>query len=63
MELISTMIHWLNDEDHPVVLQRDDVFAMLTWKDFNQAQPPLFTAQTAMWLFVIGAGLPLLMMH
>jgi hypothetical protein len=59
---MATIIHWLNDEPEAIRLQRDNTFAMLTWRDFNQPQPPMFTMQMAVWLFLITAGLPLLML-
>ena len=56
------LIHWLNNDAETIILQREGTFAMLTWKDFNQQPAALFTLQTAMWLFVLTAGLPLLML-
>ncbi len=55
------LIHWLNNEAETVILQREGTFAMLTWKDFNQPPAALFTFQTAVWLFLFTAGVPLLM--
>lgn len=58
---MTQFINWLND-DKSIVLQRDNTFAMLTWRDFNQ-QPELgFNLQTAVMLFLFTAGLPLLML-
>lgn len=59
----NTLFNWLNDEPQTVILQRDNnTFAMLTWKDFNQQPEAVFTMKTAAWLFILGAGIPLLML-
>ncbi len=55
------LINWLNADAENIILQREGTFAMLTWKDFNQPQDALFTFQTAVWLFLFTAGVPLLM--
>ena len=55
-----TILDWLNAEAEPIILQRDNTFAMLSWRDFNQQPEALFNFQTAAWLFLITAGLPLL---
>lgn len=59
--MTQNFINWLNDEPQ-VVLQRDNTYAMLTWRDFNQSPEAIFTMQTAAWLFILGASIPLLML-
>ena len=60
--MTKTVINWLNDEPESIVLQRDNTFAMLTWKDFNQQPEALFNLHTAAWLFILTAGIPILLM-
>lgn len=59
----KSLLDWLNEETTETVLQRDDVFAMLTWKDLNQAQPVGLSAPVVASLFVMGAILPLVLFH
>lgn len=58
----KTFIEWLNDEPAHIVLQRDNTFAMLTWKDFNPPAEAFMNIQTMAWLFILVAGIPVLMM-
>ena len=60
--MTNTIINWLNDAPEDVILQRDDAFAMLTWKDINQQPEPFFDFQTIACLFVFTAGIPILLM-
>ena len=55
------LVNWLNNDAETIILQRDNAFAMLSWKDFTQPPAALFTFQTAAWLFLFTAGVPLLM--
>lgn len=60
--MTKSLINWLNEEPETIVLQRDNAFAMLTWKDFNQ-QPELgINLHTVAWLFILTAGIPILLM-
>lgn len=52
----DTIINWLNDEPQQTVLQRDGVYALVTWRDFNQPQEGMLNFRTAAWLFILGAG-------
>jgi len=56
------IIDWLNNDAEEIVLQRDNAFAMLSWRDFNQPAENAFNLHTAAWLFLFAAGLPLLML-
>ncbi len=56
------LIQWLNDEAEDIILQRDNAFAMLTWRDFNQPAESPFNLQTAAWLFILATGIPVLML-
>jgi hypothetical protein len=56
------LIQWLNDEAEEIILQRDNAFAMLTWRDFNQPAENPFNLQTAAWLFILATGIPVLML-
>ena len=56
------LIHWLNDEADEIILQRDNAFAMLSWRDFNPPAEAVFNLQTATWLFLLVTGIPLLML-
>lgn len=56
------IIQWLNDEANDIILQREGTFALLSWRDFNQPAEPVFTLHTAVWLFLLGSGIPLLML-
>ncbi len=56
----NTILNWLNTEPETIILQRDNAFAMLTWKDFNQQPEALFTFKTAAWLFILTTGIPVL---
>jgi len=56
------LIQWLNDEADDIILQRDNAFALLTWRDFNQPADNLFTLQTAAWLFILVTGVPLVLL-
>ncbi|PZP38925.1 MAG: hypothetical protein DI585_05870 [Pseudomonas fluorescens] len=58
----KSILEWLNNEPETVVLQRDNAFAMLTWKDFNQPAEAFINMQTIAWLFILAAGIPVLMM-
>lgn len=60
--MTNTVINWLNDEPEAIVLQRDNTFAMLSWKDFNQQPEALFNLHTAAWLFILTAGIPIVLM-
>ncbi|MBI1308371.1 MAG: hypothetical protein GC129_00735 [Proteobacteria bacterium] len=62
MELFTTVMTWLNAEDEPVTLQRDGVYALLTWRDFNQPAPEPLTFRTAALLFILAIGLPALIL-
>jgi hypothetical protein len=60
--MLTTVIDWLNAEtenDTRITLQRDGIYALLSWRDFNQPPVPLFTMRTAAWLFVFGMAIPL----
>ncbi len=56
------VINWLNNEAEEIILQRDNAFAMLSWRDFNQPAENPFNLQTAAWLFLFATGIPLLML-
>ena len=60
--MTKTVLNWLNDEPESIILQRDNTFAMLTWKDFNHQPEALFNLHTAAWLFILTAGIPILFM-
>lgn len=60
--MTTNLMTWLNDESETVILQRDNTFAMLTWRDFNQQPEVGVTLPTALMLFILTAGLPLLML-
>jgi hypothetical protein len=55
-------INWLNQEPEQLVLQRENAYAMLTWRDFNQAPQPAFNFRTAAWIFILTAGVPVLIL-
>lgn len=59
---MNNVINWLNDEPETIVLQRDDTFAMLSWRDFNQQPEATFNLHTAAWLFILSTGIPILLM-
>ena len=61
MELFTHVLNWLNaEENNETVLQRDGVYALLSWRDFNQPAVPAFTFRTAALLFILAVGLPVL---
>ena len=60
--MTNTIINWLNDEPEAIILQRDDAFAMLTWKDFNQQPEAFFDLSTIACLGILLAGVPILLM-
>lgn len=64
MSIMINAMDWLNDEEtaSEVILQRDGVYALLSWRDFNQPPQPGFTFRTAAWLFILAVGVPVLMM-
>lgn len=62
MKPTMNILHWLNDDTDDVILQRDNAFALLSWRDFNPPAEDPFTFQTAAWLFVLVVGLPLLVL-
>lgn len=62
MELYNHLMNWLNAEEESTVLQRDGIYALLTWKDLNQPAEPVFTFRTAAFLFIIAVGLPVLVL-
>lgn len=65
MELLTPIMNWLNAEEinNETVLQRDGVFAMLSWRDFNQpTQAPNFSFRTAAMIFILAVGLPVLVL-
>ena len=57
---MTQLITWLNTDEDTIVLQRDNAFAMLTWRDFNREPELGLTLQTATLLFILTAGIPLL---
>lgn len=62
MELYNHLITWLNAEEEQTVLQRDGIYALLTWKDLNQPAEPVFTFRMAALLFIVAVGVPVLML-
>lgn len=65
MDIIANTMNWLNAEEssNEVTLQRDGVYALLSWRDFNQpVQADCFSFRTAAWLFILAVGVPVLMM-
>jgi hypothetical protein len=64
MELMNHLMAWLNaeEEHNETVLQRDGVFALLSWRDFNQPAQSVFTFRTAALLFILAVGLPVLVL-
>ena len=64
MKLLMNTINWLNAEPtETTVLQRDGVFALLTWKDLTQqAEPLTLTFRAAMTIFIVVVAVPLIVM-
>lgn len=64
MEIIATTMNWLNaeTEEQGTVLQRDGVYALLSWRDLNQQPRQAFDMHTAAWMFILAVGVPVLMM-
>lgn len=62
MELFNHLMNWLNAEDSETILQRDGVYALLSWRDFNQPAQPLLTFRAAALLFIFAVALPVLVM-
>lgn len=59
---IVNVINWINAEPQETVLQRDGVYALLSWRDFNQPEESLVNARTIAWMFILGAGFQALML-
>lgn len=63
MNLMNTMINWLNDEPlRGPAMQHDGVFGLLSWNDIRtNANRPLIDFSTIGWLTVLVVGLPVVM--
>lgn len=64
MKLLTKAINWLNAEpEETTILQRDGVFALLTWKDLTQqAEPVTLTFRAAMAIFIVVVAIPVIVM-
>lgn len=60
--MINAAINWLNAEPEAIVLQRENAYAMLTWRDFNHVPEANFNLRTATWMFILTAGIPILVL-
>lgn len=58
--LLLKTVNWLNaePEDRIVRLQRDGLYAFLSYADLTQPPAPLITFRNLAWLLILAVGLP-----
>jgi hypothetical protein len=58
--LLLKTVNWLNQEpvETTVRLQRDGLYAFLSYADLTQPPQPLVTFRTFSWLLILAVGLP-----
>lgn len=58
--LLLKTVNWLNDEptESAIRLQRDGLYAFISYADLTQPPAPLFTFRTVAWLLILAVGLP-----
>ncbi len=58
--LLLKTVNWLNTEpkEATIRLQRDGLYAFISYADLTQPPAPLVTFRTVSWLLILAVGLP-----